>query len=165
MIKIPPHQHYPSPAIASQQHAYYAGSDILSRHNLILALTCTRIHERLLVQHVTGIYHRSRSVYATWYRYVPTQQTSYVSYIEVMLTLCNVLHTKQTTRNHLPAYDTKQCGGSVSFWYGSGSRMWKNSLRIRIQGELWYGSGSWQKRYGSGSSKKGLCTRKFFKMW
>ena len=25
-----------------------------------------------------------------------------------------------------------QCGGSVSFWFGSGSRMWKNSLRIRI---------------------------------
>ena len=29
----------------------------------------------------------------------------------------------------------RQCGRSVSFWYrcGSGSRIWKNSLRIRIQ--------------------------------
>ena len=48
----------------------------------------------------------------------------------------------------------RQCCGSVSFWYGSGSwsRMWKNLLRIRIriQGELWYGSRSRKKRYGSG---------------
>ena len=55
---------------------------------------------------------------------------------------------------------------SVSYWYGFGwgSRMWKNSLRIRIriQGELWYRSGS-RKQNGSGSSKKGLCTRKIFK--
>ena len=57
--------------------------------------------------------------------------------------------------------------GSVSYWYGFGwgSRMWKNSLRIRIriQGELWYRSGSRKKRNGSGSSKKELCTRKIFK--
>ena len=59
----------------------------------------------------------------------------------------------------------RQCCGSVSFWYRSGSRIWKNLLRIRIriQGELWYGSGSRKKRYGSGSSKKGLSTRKIFK--
>ena len=42
---------------------------------------------------------------------------------------------------------------------GSGSRSWKNLLRIRIQTELWYGSGSRQKRYGSG--KKVFSTRKF----
>ena len=29
-----------------------------------------------------------------------------------------------------------QCGGSVSFWYGSGSRVGKNSLRIRFQTEF-----------------------------
>ena len=27
-------------------------------------------------------------------------------------------------------------------WYGSGSRIWKTLLRIRIHTELWYGSGS-----------------------
>ena len=55
----------------------------------------------------------------------------------------------------------------ILFWYWSGSRMCKNLLRIRIQGEFWYGfgSGSRQKRYGSGSSKKGLSTRKIFKKW
>ena len=58
-----------------------------------------------------------------------------------------------------------QCGESVpvSFWYGSGSRMWKNSFRI--QGELWYGSGSRQKQYGSRSSKIGPSNRKIFKKW
>ena len=36
-----------------------------------------------------------------------------------------------------------QCGGSVSSWYGSGSRMWKILLQIRIQGELSYRSVLW----------------------
>ena len=48
---------------------------------------------------------------------------------------------------HSPAIWRKSwqlCDGSVSFWYGSGPRMWRNSLRIRIQEELWYGSGSRQ---------------------
>ena len=50
----------------------------------------------------------------------------------------------------------RQCCGSVSFWYRSGFRMWKNLLRIRIQDKLWYGSasGSRLKWYGSGSRKK-----------
>ena len=36
-------------------------------------------------------------------------------------------------------------------WYRSGSWIWKKTLRIRIQTKLWYGPGSSQKRYGSGT--------------
>ena len=56
---------------------------------------------------------------------------------------------------------------TLNFWYGSGSRIWKNSLRIRVQTKLWYGSGSRQKRYRSGSMQNKIqyVTRKILKIW
>ena len=53
-------------------------------------------------------------------------------------------------------FDTDPDSGCEKICYGSGFRMWKNLLRIRIQDKLWYGSasGSRLKWYGSGSRKK-----------
>ena len=75
---------------------------------------------------------------------IKTRESFYIGYFNQTL---KILKTNQ----YIYAL---QCGGSVSFWYGSGSRIWKNVLRIRIQGELWNGSGN-----------KGLSTRKIFKWW
>ena len=87
----------------------------------------------------------------------PEQETKLNNFGSATLVLVVGCVKQLAMRSGLP----DKCGGFVSFWYGSGSRIRKNSLRIRR--ELWYGSGFRQKRHGSGSRKKGFRTRKSLK--